>query len=204
MRSSFFYLALGLLLAVGGADPARALTALPRNLDQLVARADAIFRGAAVSKEAAWKGEGANRHIVTRVTFQVAETYKGAALPQQTLEFFGGELDGKGMAVPDLPTFSVGDDAILFVEGNEKQFCPLVGAAQGHFRVVRARDSAVERVFTHGGGGILSAASVGQALPQTGAVARMAAAGSMTAALFRSEILQRVDRQNRGLLRVQD
>lgn len=182
--------------------PARALTAIPRDLDQLVAHADAIFRGVAVSQQAAWKGEGSNRHIVTRVTFRVVENYKGDALPQRTLEFFGGELDGKGMAIPDMPAFAIGEEGILFEEGNEKQVCPLVGADQGHFRVTRSADA--ERIFTHAGSGVPSVAAIGQAVPRGGAIARLANAQSLTSAAFRTEILQRVDRQKQGLLKAED
>lgn len=198
MRTILLYLALACLLA----SPARALTTVPRDLDQLVAHADAIFRGVAISRQAAWKGEGANRHIVTRVTFRVTESYKGAAAAQRTLEFFGGELDGKGMAIPDMPAFVVGEDAILFEEGNEKQFCPLVGADQGYFRVDASGDA--ERILTHGGSGVPNAADIGKTMPRTGAVARLAAARSLTTAAFRSEILQRVERQTQGLLHAED
>ncbi len=198
MKTPLLCFALGCLLTAAALSPAGALTSIPRDLDQLVAHADAIFRGVAVSKQAAWKGEGANRHIVTRVTFRVAETYKGAAERERTLEFFGGELDGKGMAIPDMPAFSVGDDAILFEEGNEKQVCPLVGADQGHFQVTSSGDA--ERIFTHAGAGVVSAASIGETLPRTGAVARLAAAHSLTVADFRGEIQQRVERQKQGRL----
>lgn len=203
MRTPLFCLALGCLFMAGTLSPARALTSIPRDLDQLVAHADAIFRGVAVSQEAAWKGAGANRHIVTRVTFHVVESYKGDALPERTLEFFGGELDGKGMAIPDMPAFAIGEEGIFFEEGNEKQVCPLVGADQGHFRVTQSANG--ERIFTHGGSGVLNVAAIGQAAPRTGAIARLlASAQPLKAAAFRTEILQRVDRQKQGLLHAED
>lgn len=202
MRTPLVCFVHGCLLMAGTLPPAHALTSVPRDLDQLVAHADAIFRGVAVSKAVAWKGEGANRHIVTRVTFRVVESYKGDAQPQRTLEFFGGELDGKGMAIPDMPAFSIGEEGILFEEGNEKQVCPLVGADQGHFRVSRTESG--EHIFTHAGAGVLSSAAIGREVPRTGAVARIASAQSLTASTFRSEILGRVDRQKQGLLHAED
>lgn len=202
MRMPVFPFVLVCLLSLTTSPLAHALTAIPRDLDQLVAHADAIFRGVAVSQETAWKGEGANRHIVTRVTFRVLENYKGDAQPQRTLEFFGGELDGRGMAIPDMPSFVMGEEGIFFEEGNEKQVCPLVGADQGHFRVSRTDRS--ERILTHAGAGVMSAAAIGREVPRTGAVASLASAQSLTATAFRAEILLRVDRQKQGLLQAED
>ena len=193
------------LLAAAAVSPARALTSIPRNLDQLVARAETIFRGVATARQAAWKGEGAERHIVTRVTFRVDETLKGPAQPEQTLEFFGGELDGKGMGISDMPTFVPGDEAILFVEGNGVQFCPLVGADQGGFRVTRAKGSDIERVVGINGKGIASAEAIGKNRDIAGDTARRPrAADSLTLAEFHAAVVERVTRQRQGLLRVQD
>lgn len=203
MRAAAVRIALFALLAlIGAVSPACAITTVPRDLDQLVARADTIFRGVATAKQAAWKGGGAQRHIVTRITFRVDETLKGAAQPEQTLEFFGGEIDGQGMGVAGMPTFAPGDEAFLFVEGNGAQICPLVGADQGGFRITRAKG--VERVLTSEGKSVAGAESIGRDRDVTAAAARPSSAESLTVGAFRGGILQRVARQQQGLLRVQD
>src|ERR1700712_3865297 len=58
-----------------GTDAARALTVVPRDFDELVTGADTVFKGAVTATTPSWVGDGENRHIVTRVTFRVEETY---------------------------------------------------------------------------------------------------------------------------------
>ena len=125
----FPILILGLCLLLGSAHPARAITVIARDFDQLVTRADTVFKGTVASKTSQWTGQETTRHIVTFVTFKVDETYKGAAAPGQTLRFLGGTVGNDTMEVPDMPQFEVGQKAVLFVVGNGKQFCPLVGVA---------------------------------------------------------------------------
>lgn len=148
------------LVAVPSA--ARALTALTRDFDGLVARAECIFKGTVIGQESLWLGEGSNRHIATRVTFQVLETYKGVATSSQRLEFLGGTIEGKTMRVPGVPRFIVGETAVLFVVGNGAQICPLVGAFQGRFAVERDPTTAEERVYGHDHRPITSTAAIGQ------------------------------------------
>ena len=71
-----------------------------------------------------WVGSGETRHIATRVTFRVDETYKGEAAAQQTLEFFGGTVGDTTQSIPGVPQFEVGQSTVLFVVGNGLQFCP--------------------------------------------------------------------------------
>ncbi len=184
-------LALGLLLLAGAAT-SRALTVLTRDFDQLVARADTVFKGVVTAKTARWVGEGEKRHINTFVTFRVEETYKGESVPEQTLKFLGGELDGVGMEVPDMPQFEVGQDAVLFVVNNGTQFCPLVGVAQGRFHVVKDTATGRDRIFTDDHFPVVNTAEIGKL--DEGGVPRLrryahSGAQAMAAEEFRAEIL---------------
>ena len=144
-----------------GSVAARALPVLPRSFDELVERADTAFRGTGTAVSPQWIGEGSARHVVTFVTFRVEETYKGAAVPTQTLRFFGGTVDGTAMEVPEMPRFAIGQVAALFVTGNGKQFCPLVGVHQGRFHIIK--DSAgVERITTDDGSPVVRTAEIGR------------------------------------------
>lgn len=135
------------LLFFAHPESAHALTSVPRDLDQLVARADTVFKGAVTSSTTRWIGQGEQRRIVTFVTFQVAETYKGTPAAEQTLRFLGGTVGDETMTVPDMPQFEVGQGAVLFVVGNNTQFCPLVGITQGRYHVLKEA-SGCERIFT--------------------------------------------------------
>ena len=194
MKTSFV-LILALLLLLGGTDAARALTTIPRDFDELVARADTVFKGTVSAQTSQWVGQNENRHIVTFVTFQVEETYKGTPAGTQTLRFLGGTVGNDAMEVPDLPKFTVGQKAVLFVVNNGKQFCPLVGITQGRFRVVTEAATGRERVFTEDGSPVVNTAEIGKvdaaAAPRLKRDAGTGAA-PITADDFRSQILGKV------------
>ncbi len=190
-------LLLALVLGLPGA--AQALTAVPRDFDALVARAESIFKGTVVAQESLWTGEGPGRRIVTRVTFQVLETLKGTAASAQTLEFLGGTVDDRTLLVPGIPTFALGDTAVLFVVGNGEQFCPLVGAHQGHFRVRRDAATAREHIFSHDGRPVADTARLGQGdaaglsvAPRAGAAQAADGEAPLPAETFRERVLEKL------------
>lgn len=193
------------LSGIAAAPAASALTVLPRDFETLVAQAETVFKGTVVGQESAWTGEGQNRHIVTRVTFQVLETYKGVAASSQTLEFLGGTVDGQTLLVPGMPRFSIGETAVLFAVGNGQQICPLVGAYQGRFQVRRDPATAREQIYTHDGRPVTDTARIGAeaaTTDRTGSSTQAAAAAQppMLAETFRERIAETLrDRRARSL-----
>lgn len=113
----------------------RATTVIPPTFDQLVSQAEVIFQGTVTGLRPQWMGEGAERHIVTFVTFSIDDPIKGALSGSYTIRMFGGTLDGQTIEVTDTPRFKIGDRDILFVEHNGTQFIPLVGIMHGRFRI---------------------------------------------------------------------
>lgn len=113
----------------------RATTVIPPTFDQLVNQAQVIFQGTVTDLRPQWMGEGAERHIVTFVTFKIDDAIKGAVNESYTIRMFGGTLDGQTIEVTDAPIFKVGDRDIVFVENNGSQFIPLVGIMHGRFRI---------------------------------------------------------------------
>ena len=113
----------------------RSTTVIAPTFDQLVNDAEVIFQGSVTDVQAQWVGEGAQRHIVSYVTFQVEDAVKGEPSQSYVMRMFGGTVDGVTMAVSDSPSFNVGDRDILFVEHNGTQFIPLVGIMHGRFQV---------------------------------------------------------------------
>ncbi len=178
---------------LAAASTVHALTVVPRTFGELVARADTVFRGTVVAKDSLWVGDGKTRHIATRVTFLVGETYKGTAAAQQTLEFVGGTVGGTTLEIPGVPRFEVGQDAVLFVVGNGKQFCPLVGIQQGRFHVVKDAATGNEHVFTDDGLPVARTAELGRFDESGVSRVKLAADGSangLTIDDFRAEILR--------------
>ncbi len=99
------------------------------------------------------------------------------------------------MEVPEMPRFELGQKAVLFVVGNGKQFCPLVGVTQGRFHVVKDQTIGRERIFTDDRSPVVDTAELGQVdaagMPLLKSDAHTDAQ-AMTMDSFRSEILGKV------------
>jgi len=174
------------------------MSVVPRDFDQLVARADTVFRGTVTEQHSLWKGEGEARRIVTRVTLSVQETFKGAAVPTQSIEFLGGTVGDRTLTIPGMPKFSVGETYVLFVANNGRQICPLVGAYQGQFRVEKDQTTGEERIFTHNRTPLGNTAALGKAAASDHPLAstpQRDRSDAISAAAFRMEIIQKVQAQ---------
>ena len=133
---------------IAGACSLSATTVIPPTFDQLVDQAEVIFQGTVTKVSSEWVGEGAERHIVSYITFKVKDALKGSPGESYTMRTFGGTVDGESMMIGDAPTFNVGDEDFLFVENNGTQIVPLVGIMHGQFHV-RKDDSGREMVTTN-------------------------------------------------------
>ena len=155
---SFFFASL-VVCSLGSAG---ATTVIPPTFDELVTKAEMIFEGTVTGLRSEWTGEGANRHIVTYVTFKIEDAIKGAGGPEYTIRMMGGTVDGQTMEVTDAPRFKVGDRDILFVEHNGSQFIPLVGIMHGRFHVQVDENGTSERIAKDSGAPLANVAKLGQ------------------------------------------
>jgi hypothetical protein len=114
---------------------ANATTVIAPDFNQLVNDAELIFQGTVTDVKSQWIGEGAERRIVSYVTFKVEDSIKGNAGSNYTMRMLGGTVDGQTLEVTDAPKFKNGDRDILFVQNNGSQFVPLVGIMHGRFHV---------------------------------------------------------------------
>jgi hypothetical protein len=149
------------LLALAAAG-VRATTVIPPTFDQLVGDADTIFEGTVTAMRSEWTGEGADRHIVTYVTFKVEDAMKGSLGGDYTIRMFGGTVDGHTVEVADAPRFKVDDRDILFVTNNGTQFIPLVGIMHGRFHVQRDETGANEKIAKDNGATVADVAKLGR------------------------------------------
>jgi hypothetical protein len=122
------------LLLVGVAPCARAMVVVQRDFPELVARAEQIVAGTvtAVAEE-----QDAAGTPWTTVTLSELTVLKGNVGTTLTVRFYGGATGDVAVHIPDMPTFSPGERALLFVAGNGRDACPLVGVWQGRFRLRR-------------------------------------------------------------------
>ena len=159
-RNSFLFLA----TVFAGAASLFATTVIPPTFDQLVDQAEVIFHGTVAKVDSQWIGEGAQRHIVSYITFKVKDPLKGAPGQTYTMRAFGGTVDGETMLIGDAPTFQVGDEDFVFVENNGKQVIPLVGMMHGRFHV-RKDASGNEMVTTNEDEPLRDVAALGRGGP---------------------------------------
>ncbi len=163
----------------------RATTVIPPTFDQLVSDAELIFQGTVTGARSEWAGGGAERHIVTHVTFIIDDAIKGAPGQNYTIQMLGGTVDGETIEVSDTPRFKVGDRDILFVEHNGNQFVPLVGIMHGRFHV-QTDAAGREIVMKDSGDALANVSKLGQ--DEKAAVTGPA----LSAADFKSAIRQRL------------
>jgi len=108
------------------------MVVVERDFPELVARAEQIVAGTVTDIKQEADAAGAP---VTLVTFSDLTVLKGDVGDSLTLRFYGGEAGEVVVHIPDMPTFAIGDRAVLFVAGNGRDVCPLVGVWQGRFNV---------------------------------------------------------------------
>jgi hypothetical protein len=115
-----------------GAASASAMVVVKRGFPDLVARSEQIVIGTVTDIHEEQDVFGAP---FTLVTFSDLSVLKGEVGSTLTLRFYGGHAGGVVIAVPDMPRFTLGERDVLFVAGNDRDVCPLVGVWQGRFYV---------------------------------------------------------------------
>ena len=139
-----------------------ATTVIPPTFEQLVRQAELIFQGTVTDVKSFWEGEGAQRHIETYVTFQIADNVKGEAGNSYMIQMLGGTVGDETMLVTDAPKFKVGDRDILFVEHNYDQFVPLVGIGHGRFHVQRDEETSRDIIVNDEGEPVRDVTKIGR------------------------------------------
>lgn len=174
-----------LLSAALALSSAQATTVIAPTFDQLVGEAELIFEGTVTEARSEWFGQGAEREMVTYVTFSIQDSLKGAPGSSYTIRMLGGTIDGETREVADAPRFKAGDRDILFVEHNGTQFIPLVGIMHGRFHV-QTDARGVDVITKDNGASLADVTKLGQ--DETAAVTGPA----LSAADFKSAIRQKL------------
>ena len=123
-----------LMLLVVWHTRVEALIAMQRTLAELVGLADCVLIGTVTRVTSALGANG--ERIYTYVTLMDLKVIKGEVSDTQyVLRVRGGVVDRQGEFYPGLPQLKEGERYILFVQGNFRNLFPVVGLAQGVFRV---------------------------------------------------------------------
>ena len=138
-------LCFGLLLVALGASTLRATSVVPPEFEELVRESDYVVRGRITEVDSAWEERGQSRVIVTHVQVEVLEVIAGEPPTPLVLTMLGGKVGEKAMVLEGAPTFTVGEEDILFVQGNGRQVSPLTRMMHGRYRVMK--DTATGRAY---------------------------------------------------------
>jgi hypothetical protein len=88
---------------------------------------------------------GGRELIFTKIEVEVLEVIAGTPPAPVVLVMLGGKNGDRELVVAGVPQFRVGDEEILFVEGNGRNFYPLYAVMHGKYPV--KRDPATGRRF---------------------------------------------------------
>ncbi len=117
--------------------PTRATTVEPPTFAALVNESDYIVRAVVKSVRSEWREKNGHRNIFTLVEIEVLEVISGTPPQPLVLEMLGGRVGEDEMVVQGMPMFTVGQEDILFVRGNGRQFYPLTAAMHGRYPIHR-------------------------------------------------------------------
>ncbi len=140
MRPHVASCALGVAVLLGGSREGRAVdasTVRKLTLEEAAASCELALEARVTSRSSTLDASG---RIGTDYAVTVARTFAGTHAAARTIRLPGGVLpDGRGLVLPGLPSLAVGEDAILFLSGENARGERLpVGLAQGRLRVERS------------------------------------------------------------------
>lgn len=156
-----WFAAAGLLAA---AVVAPATTVVPPEFPELVHSSDFIVRGRVRALRNEIRVREGREIPFTHVEIEVRELVAGTAPARVVLTLLGGRTsDGGELVVEGAPKFTVGDEDILFVQGNGRNFHPLNAVMHGRYPV--KFDKALKREYVARANGVPLLATAEVALP---------------------------------------
>jgi hypothetical protein len=176
-------IALALVLTLGIAVPtASATVGAYLTMPGLVGLSEVIVTGTVVSQETVWSAD--HRLIYTRSTVQVAHRFKGSTAATIVVETVGGRIGHAVMHAEGTPTFTVGEEVMLFLHVTGEVYFP-TALSQGvyHFHsspsgATATRDLSGMTLVTSAGVVAPSGESAVRVADLEAAVARLVGGGS--------------------------
>jgi len=133
------------LILAFAAMPLRATSVVPPQFAELVNRSDYVVRGRVKALNYESRMSGGRELIFTKIEVEVLEVIAGTPPESVVLVMLGGKSGDRELVVAGVPQFKVGDEDILFVQGNGRNFYPLYAVMHGKYPV--KRDQATGRRF---------------------------------------------------------
>jgi hypothetical protein len=114
-----------------------ATSVVPPSFEKLVNESDYVVRAVVQSITSEWREKAGQRRIYTIVKLDVREVIVGKPPIPLELQLLGGRMDGQELVVEGAPKFEVGQEDILFIRGNGRQFYPLTGIMHGRYPILK-------------------------------------------------------------------
>jgi hypothetical protein len=189
------------LAALTLAAPAiRATSVVPPTFPNLVNQSDYIVRGVVKSVSSELIEDAQGRRIMTHVEIEVRQVIAGTPPQPLVLDMLGGTVGKQTMTVHGAPKFVVGDEDILFIQGNGKNFSPLVAMMHGRYPIL-ADQAGRPFVARSNGAPLYSENDVSQPLESAStAQAEHASASPLTPDAFVAKIRAAHNPSNRSTL----
>lgn len=103
---------------------------------ELVNQSDCIVRTVVKSVKSEFVRPD-SRKIITKVELEVKEVIAGRPPQPLVLQMLGGKVGDVEMILEGAPQFKVGDEDILFVQGNGQQIYPLTAMMHGRYAIMK-------------------------------------------------------------------
>ncbi|MFO1451545.1 MAG: hypothetical protein U1F61_25515 [Opitutaceae bacterium] len=183
---------------LAGLPASRATSVIAPTFSELVDRAETVIHGTVTSTRSDWAEQAGFRVIKSWVSIQLEEPLKGSpGTSTITLEFLGGRVGQSDMNVQGSPRFVAGDEIVVFIQGNGRDACPLVGWGHGAYRVAVPSTGGEKQIVRMNGLPLQSPADV--QLPLTTLSSRhpayqsLASVPGMSLSAFKTAIRQKRD-----------
>lgn len=110
---------------------------VPPSFDELVNGADYVVRAKVEEVTSQLVNRGTKSRIVSKVKLEVLEVVAGDPPESVVLTVLGGQVGERIMTIEGAPQFVPGTEAIFFVQGNGRQFYPLVAMMHGLYPILK-------------------------------------------------------------------
>jgi len=114
-----------------------ATTVVPPTFEELVNESEYVVRTVVKSLTYERRERNGQSLIYTLVEFEVREVVAGTPPQPLVLRMLGGQVGDEVLEVSGAPKFVIGQEDVLFVRGNGRQFTPLTAMMHGRYPVLK-------------------------------------------------------------------
>jgi hypothetical protein len=130
----------------------QATTVAPPEFAQLVNEADYVVQAVVKSVTMIEKANPGKRTLpYSLVELEVKQVIVGTPPSPLVLEVLGGKIGEREMYIEGAPRFTVGEEAIFFVQGNQTQIFPLARMMHGLYPILKDKTTGREFVARSNG-----------------------------------------------------